>query len=109
MLYLSKPVDRERVAEPCGIFIRSQKVQVARSYAPLKLIDFFFADDGYSLESHRLEDDNFGLSFEDQSDFEGKGIHGYMPEAAVAHLVGMASRGALDYDEDGDMDDGDAS
>ena len=32
-----------------------------------------------------------------------------MPEADVAHLVGMASGGALDYDEDGDMDDGDAS
>ena len=32
-----------------------------------------------------------------------------MPEADVARLVGMASRGALDYDEDGDMDDGDAS
>ena len=32
-----------------------------------------------------------------------------MPEAAVARLVCMASRGALDYDEDGNMDDGDAS
>ena len=34
-----------------------------------------------------------------------------MPEASVARLVGMASGGALDYDEDGDMDayDGDAS
>ena len=32
-----------------------------------------------------------------------------MPEASVARLVGMASRGALDYDKDGDMDDGDAS
>ena len=32
-----------------------------------------------------------------------------MPEAAVACLVGMASRGSLDYDEDSDMDDGDAS
>ena len=32
-----------------------------------------------------------------------------MPEADVACLVGMASGGALDYDEDGDMDDGDAS
>ena len=30
-----------------------------------------------------------------------------MPEADVARLVGMASGGALDYDED--MDDGDAS
>ena len=40
MLYLSKLVDRERVAEPRGIFFQSQKVQVARSYAPLKLIDF---------------------------------------------------------------------
>ena len=39
-------------------------MQVARSYAPLKLIDFFFADNGYSLESRRLEDDDFGLSFE---------------------------------------------
>ena len=84
-------------------------MQVARSYAPLKLIDFFFADDGYSLESRRLEDDDFGLSFEDESDFEGKGIYGYMPEASVARLVGIASGGALDYDEDGDMDDGDAS
>ena len=32
-----------------------------------------------------------------------------MPEAFDAHLVGMASEGALDYNEDGDMDDGDAS
>ena len=32
-----------------------------------------------------------------------------MPEAFVTRLVGMASGGALDYDEDGDMDDGDAS
>ena len=32
-----------------------------------------------------------------------------MPEADVARLVGMASGGALDYDEDGDMDDGDTS
>ena len=32
-----------------------------------------------------------------------------MPEASVARLVGMASGGALDYDEDGDMDYGDAS
>ena len=32
-----------------------------------------------------------------------------MPEADVARLVGMASGGALDYDEDGDMDYGDAS
>ena len=69
MLYLSEPVDRERVVEPRGIFFRSQKVQVARSYAPLKLINFFFADDGYSLESRRLNDDDFGLSFEDESDF----------------------------------------
>ena len=46
-------------------FFRSQKVQVARSYAPLKLIDFFFADNGYSLKSRRLEDDDFGLSFKD--------------------------------------------
>ena len=61
------------------------------------------------LESHRLQDDDFGLSFEDESDFEGKGIYGYMPEADVACLVVMASEGALDYDEDGDMDDGDAS
>ena len=43
-------------------------MQVARSYAPLKLIDFF-ADDGYSLDSRRLNDDDFGLSFEDESDF----------------------------------------
>ena len=79
------------------------------SYVPLKLIDFFFVDNGYSLESRRLNDDDFGLSFEDESDFEGEGIYGYMPEAAVAHLVGMASGGALDYDEDGNMDDGDTS
>ena len=32
-----------------------------------------------------------------------------MPEADVACLVGMASGGALNYDEDSDMDDGDAS
>ena len=32
-----------------------------------------------------------------------------MPEVSVAHLVGMASGGALDCDEDGVMDDGDAS
>ena len=32
-----------------------------------------------------------------------------MPEASVAHLVGMASGGALDYNEDGDKNDGDAS
>ena len=32
-----------------------------------------------------------------------------MPEAFDAHLVGMAGEGALDYNEDGDMDDGDAS
>ena len=82
-------------------------MQVARSYAPLKLI--FFADDSYSLESRRLEDDDFGLSLEDESDFWGKGIYGYIPEASVACLVGMTSGGALDYDEDGDMDDGDAS
>ena len=40
-------------------------MQFARSFAPLKLIDFF-ADDGYLLESRkvldRLEDDNFRLS-----------------------------------------------
>ena len=69
----------------------------------------FFADDGYSLESRRLDDDDFGVSLEDESDFEGKGIYGYMPEADVARLVGMAIGGALDYDEDGDMDDSDAS
>ena len=84
-------------------------MQVGRSYTPLKLIDFFFADNAYSLESRRLEDNDFGLSFEDESDFEGKGIYDYMPEAAVARLVGMASGGALDYDKDCDMDDGDAS
>ena len=70
---------------------------------------FFFADNGYLLESRRLEDDDFGLSFEDESDFEEKGIYGYIPEADVARLAGMVSGGALDYDEDGDMDDGDAS
>ena len=32
-----------------------------------------------------------------------------MPEADLARLVGMASGRALDYDEDSDMDDGDAS
>ena len=32
-----------------------------------------------------------------------------MPEADDACLVGTASEGALDYNEDGDMDDGDAS
>ena len=32
-----------------------------------------------------------------------------MPEADIARLVGMASGGALDYNEDGDVDDGDAS
>ena len=32
-----------------------------------------------------------------------------MPEADDASLVGMASIGALDYDEDGEMDDGEAS
>ena len=32
-----------------------------------------------------------------------------MPEASVTRLVDMASGGALDYDEDGDMDNGDAS
>ena len=68
-----------------------------------------FADDGYSLESHRLNDDDFGLSLEDEIDFKGKGIYGYMSETDVARLVGMASRGELDYDEDGDMDDGDVS
>ena len=68
-------------------------MQVARSYALLKLIDFFFADNGYLFESRRPEDDDFGLSFEDESDFEGKGIYGYLPEAAVARLVGMASTG----------------
>ena len=93
------------------VFFSKQKVQVSRSYTLLKLIDFFFADDGYSLKSRkvleRLEDDDFGLSFEDESDFEGKGIYGYMPEADDARIVGMASRGELDYDED--MDDCDAS
>ena len=84
-------------------------MQVARSYTPLKLINFFFADNGYSLESRRLEDNNFELSLEDESNFEGKEIYGYMPEASVARLVGMASGGELDNDKDGDMDDGDAS
>ena len=32
-----------------------------------------------------------------------------MTEADVARLVGMASGGALDYDEDDDMDDGNVS
>ena len=32
-----------------------------------------------------------------------------MPEADVTCLVGMANGEALDYDKDGDMDDGDAS
>ena len=32
-----------------------------------------------------------------------------MPEVSVARLVGMDSGGALDYDEDGDMDDRNAS
>ena len=58
----------------------------------------------------RLEDDDFGLSSEDESDFEGEGIYGYMPETDEARLVGMASEGALDNgEEDGDMDDGDTS
>ena len=52
-------------------------------------------------------DNNFGLSVEDESDIEGKGIYGYMPEADDTRLVCMASEGALDYNEDGDMDDGD--
>ena len=51
----------------------------------------------------RLEDDDFGLSSEDESDFEGEGIYGYMPETDEARFVGMAR------EEDGDMDDGDAS
>ena len=38
-------------------------MHVARSYFQ------FFADDGYSLESRRLNDNDFGLSFEDESDF----------------------------------------
>ena len=78
------------------VFFSKQKVQVARSYAPLKLIDFFLLTMATRL-------------IEDESDFEGKGIYSYMPEAAVARLVGMASGGALDYDEDSDMDNGDAS
>ena len=32
----------------------------------------------------RLEDDDFGLSSEDESDFEGEGIYGYMPETDEA-------------------------
>ena len=90
------------------VFFSKPKVQVARLYAPLKLINFF-ADDGYSLESRRLEDEDVRLSFEDESDYKGKGIYGCMPEAAVARSIGMASGRALDYNEDSDMDDGDAS
>ena len=40
MLYLSEPVDKE--LQNHVVFFRSQKVQVARSYVPLKLIDFFW-------------------------------------------------------------------
>ena len=93
-------------------FFRSQKVQVARSYESLNLIRFFY-DDGYSLESHEVlekkEDNNIGLYFENDSNFNGKGIHGYMPEADDADLIGMDSGGALDDDEEGDMDNSDAS
>ena len=107
MLYLSEPVDKE--LQNHVVFFSKPKSAGCKVIRTVEVDRVFFADDDYSLESRKLNDDDFGPSFKDESDFEGKGIYGYMPEADVARLVGMASGGALDYDEDGDMDNGDAS
>ena len=58
------------------VFFEAKKCRSLGHMPPLNF-------NGYSFESRRLEDDDFGLSFEDESDFEGKGIYGYMPVALV--------------------------
>ena len=44
----------------------------------------------------RLEDDDFGLSLGDESDFEGERVYGYMPEADHDLLPAMTSDGMDD-------------
>ena len=44
----------------------------------------------------RLEDGDFGLSLGDESDFEGEGVYGYMPEADHDLLLAMTSDGMDD-------------
>ena len=56
----------------------------------------------------RLDDDN-GLSSDDESDFEGEGIHGYLPEADGYLFDDMASRGALEDGEEFFEEDGSGS
>ena len=51
----------------------------------------------------RLEDDEFGLSSCDGSNFEADGVYGYMPEANDKDLLAAeSSRGALNDEEDMD-------
>ena len=47
----------------------------------------------------RLDGDN-GLSSDDESYFEGEGIHGYLPEADSHLFDDMASRGVLEEGEE---------
>ena len=43
----------------------------------------------------RLDDDDFGLSSDDESDFEGDGVVGYLPEVQNEHLGEMTGGGSL--------------
>ena len=59
----------------------------------------------------RLEGDDCGLSSEEDSDFEGDGIYGYMAETDTAvSLAAKSSERVLDSEEEDDLDsDSDAA
>ena len=53
----------------------------------------------------RIEGDDCGLSSNNDSDFVGDGIYGYMTEANTAvSLAAMGSEGALNAEEESDVD-----
>ena len=69
-------------------------MRVAKTYEQLKLLENFPAMASYlRLDEvlERLEDDDFGLSSEGESDFEEEGVYGYMPEADHDLLPAIAS------------------
>ena len=53
----------------------------------------------------RLEGDHCGLFSEEDSDFKGDGIYGYMAEADIAlSLAALCSEEVLDAEEEDDLD-----
>ena len=109
MLFLSASSDRGKVVESHGIFLVAEKLRLPSAMSCWKFVMYFLRNDctfdtqGGTGEAWRRDD--WGFYLEEDSDFKGDGIYGYIAKANIAlSLTATSSEGVLDADWDSDLD-----